>query len=205
MDEREHMDPDEVLKKAWTAVEASGVPESLYEAAFQAAVTLFTPPRNDTRKGGEREPQVEEPVPRQESGTERVNDEDFFDTFSRETSIARPDLEEVFFLDGSGDPGLNPSARKLGRTAAAQIRAVAILLAGAHVFGLDRASASVEVIRQECVRLNCYDSKNFKRYMREVAGWNATGPDDKRVLKPKADAQQELAKTMDAVRGVPSA
>jgi hypothetical protein len=35
------MEPNEILKKAWEAVQASGVPESMHEAAFREAVAII--------------------------------------------------------------------------------------------------------------------------------------------------------------------
>ncbi|WP_204374527.1 hypothetical protein, partial [Leucobacter musarum] len=39
------MEASDVLTRAWAAVQASGVPESLYEPAFREAVLLLTNPR----------------------------------------------------------------------------------------------------------------------------------------------------------------
>lgn len=107
------------------------------------------------------------------------------------------------YFDSDGSTHANVAGRKLGDTTTERAQAVATLLTGVAFFGRDQNSIAVETVRLECVRLGCYDRKNFYRHMASVPGAVLSGSGSSRVLKAKpADIRDAMHKVVNLARGV---
>jgi hypothetical protein len=183
------MEPDEILKKAWDAVKASGVPESMYDTAFREAVAIL---RGDEGAGGsagapgakgsprKKPPARTQPTrkkaarPAAASASVPVPDGDtFFADLAEESGVAEKDLRDLLQLSPDGTVTVTPATRTLGGNKAEQARTVVPLVAGARRFGMNENPVSADAVRRECARKNCMDSGNFAATVIDrLAGFN---------------------------------
>ncbi|WP_407358040.1 hypothetical protein LTA6_002631 [Microbacterium sp. LTA6] len=197
------MDAKDILKRAWTAVEESGVPEALQETAFRIAVEIergggaptrsqnAVPAVNQAPRPGV-VPEPHEPssgISEADPGPLGFDEEATWSKFADEAEIDRELLEQLFYFDGR-TVHLNVKAHKLSESKPAQMRAVAFALTVAYNYALDIVPLETAVVRSECERLKCLDPKNFGKYMGSVDGLTASGPASKRVLKAKSEARK---------------
>lgn len=191
------MEADEVLTKAWSAVQASGVPEGLYEVAFREAVALLkgtsgarraAPPADGTAAAEGANDGVVEAAP--------ADTEALIQKFADESGIDVSELVEVFFFDADGSAHLNVAGRKLGESTAAKAKAVATAIAAAYHYAADEPTVSVELIRAECTRLKCFDKKNFFAHMGAAPGTVLSGSGSSRVLRIKSNEIEAALRTV---------
>jgi hypothetical protein len=173
------MEPNEILKKAWEAVQASGVPESMHEAAFREAVAIvrgegaesaqeLPPDRPATRapnhiakKSG---PKAAAKRTRSEPANTSIQVPDaatFFAELAHESGVDETDLRDILKLGADGTINVTPPTRMLGGSKAEQARTIVGLVAPARLIGLHEDPVSAEALRRECQRKNCFDTNNF--------------------------------------------
>lgn len=208
MIERNHMDPNDVLKKAWAAVENSGVPEHLQETALKAAIQMLSSPA--WAKTAPDTPPAAAPVLFKGApaaaetpatlGSGENSSDDFFKRVARVSDFAPEDLQEVFWLD-DGVVHLVPKARDLGDSSADQMRSVALLLTAAYSWGLGASETSLDVISTECRALHCLDSGNFSARVSNFPPLIVTGASRKKVAKTKPATQAAFDKLVAGVIG----
>lgn len=200
------MEANEVLTKAWAAVKESGVPESLYEAAFKEAVALIAKPASDGPAGerGQR-PNSGASANSGAAQDETVKSSDTdaaLQRFASESGIDASELIEVFYFDPDGTPHLNVAGRKLGSSTTARAKAVATAITAAYYFADDEVQISVEKIRAECERLKCYDVKNFYNHMGSATGTVLSGAGNSRALRAKPnEIEAALRSVVNTIRG----
>jgi hypothetical protein len=199
------MEAKEILKKAWAAVEESGVPEALQEAAFRIAVEIERGDVAPTRDQGAKPVVLRGPKPddiahsdEPASGKpETDSDAPGFDEavtwakFVNEAEVDRELLEQLFYFD-ERTVHLNVKAHKLSESKPAQMRAVAFALTVAYNYAFDIVPLETAVVRSECERLKCLDAKNFGTYVGSVDGLTTSGPSTKRVLKMNSEARKNF-------------
>jgi hypothetical protein len=179
------MDTSELLKRAWEAVKATGVPESLQEAAFREAV-------EDLRAQNEESPAKsqkgkQDGPPRKRSTTARkqqkaghdeattVDEGTFFSRLADESGVDESDLRDVLALDGS-TVHVTPATRKLGGSKSEGARNVTALVAGARAFGLGEEPINAIAVHDELKRKRLWDANNFAgKHLGELAGFNQGG------------------------------
>lgn len=198
------MDVEELLARAWAAVEKAGIPEPLQEYAFKEALArlsgqFLTPVAsngigngsiNDAPPGnGEGQP-----------GTARGSDEERFAKFAHESGIALADLERVFYF-ANGEPHLNGPRAKLGKNTSEQAKAVAVALTAAYDYALDRKPIGDDVVRAEAVRLKCDLDGNWARTMSGIAGVSWVGANRQKQFKVKGDTAETLRKIVTVALG----
>ncbi len=172
------MEPDEILNKAWEAVQASGVPESIQEAAFREAVAIL---RDDVSEGAQRKPtgppatrtrnRGEKPGPKTAPKRRRSQPMDtaiqvpdaatLFAELAHESGVDETDLRDILNVGADGTINVTPPTRTLGGSKAEQARTVVALVAPARLIGLKEDPVNAEALRRECQRKNCFDSGNF--------------------------------------------
>ena len=172
------MEPNDILKKAWDAVQASGVPESMHETAFREAVAILrdeadgstqgtrsvrpttrVPHRGD-RKAGTRAATPERPSTAS-SSTQVPDAATFFSALAHESGVDEAQLRDVLTVGSDGTVNITPPTRTLGGSKAEQARTVVALLAPARLIGLQESPVSGDALRKECRRKNCFDTNNF--------------------------------------------
>ena len=166
------MEADAILREAWAAVEKSGVPESVHEAAFKEAVRIV---RGDVP--GTSMPGAEGPGERigGSPGEDGPPDESaFFAELSRESGVSEKDLRDVLHLTADRKVQVTPPTKDLGTSVAAQAKSVIALVAGARSHGLGERPVDAEAVRQEVERKRCYQSNNFAAsHLGPMRGFNA--------------------------------
>lgn len=202
------MDAGEVLSKAWQAVQSSGVPESLYSTAFKEAVEILKSAKapaaaRDGIKSLEKESKAATPGEVETPEGAPIDADALVAKLAQESQITEDELAEAVFFDPNGASHLNVAARKLGDTTTVRAQAVATMLTGVAFFGHDQNSIPAETVRLECIRLGCYDKKNFYRHMSSVPGAILSGSGSSRVLRAKpADIRDAMHKVVNLARGV---
>ncbi|MCS5730282.1 hypothetical protein N1031_10965 [Herbiconiux moechotypicola] len=165
------------------------MPESLYEVAFREAITLVVgarPVSVPSAVQGRATVSSDAPDEAAANGGE-IDTEALIRTFAEESGVDVAELVEVFYFESDGSAHLNVSGRKLGESTAAKAKAVATAIAAAYHFADDEPTVSVEVIRAECVRLKCFDKKNFFTHMGAAPGTVLSGSGSSRVLRIKSN------------------
>ncbi|WP_223694893.1 hypothetical protein [Leifsonia poae] len=198
------MDVEELLARAWGAVEKAGIPEPLQEYAFKEALSRLA--RDDSggssglneSPGGSKGKQLSGEPSREISST----DEELFAKFSAECGIAVTDLERVYYFS-SGEPHLNGPRSKLGKTSSEQAKAVALALTAAYDYALDKQVAD-EVVRAEAVRLKCDLGGTWARTMNGLSAISWVGANRQKQFKAKADTADALKKLVAAILGLPA-
>jgi hypothetical protein len=207
------LDVSETIASAWKAVVDAELPESLYEVGFREALHMIQQrggtavlPMSGTvatfpavmsataqiaKTQGIEEAQEAE-APEVKSSSELLA------KFAAESGISVDELEEVFYFD-KGVPMLNGPVRKLGSTVTEKTRTVTLCLTAAYNFALDVVQTLPDVVRAECDRLKCLDSKNFSAYAGSTKGVSYLGPTGKKYLKVNQDT---LVLLTDAVRSI---
>ncbi len=190
------MEADEILRRAWAAVEKAGVPESLQEVAFREAVEILkgedsTSADTKTHKGaGPKKTQGSGPgrgrTTPETPATEVPDENTFFSQLAHESGIDETDLSDIFNLMPDGRVQIQQPARELGDNAADQARAVIVLVAGARSKGLGENPVSADAVRAECKRKNCYQGGNFApKHLGPLKGFNAGSTPKQIVLNSK--------------------
>jgi hypothetical protein len=180
------VETSELLRRAWEAVERSGVPESMQQAAFREAV-------EDIRGGGA-------PAPAATGGTAQspgkakrrrspsstdaamaagarsdpaIDEATFFAQLSHESGVDENDLRDVISLSGE-TVHVTPPTRQLGSNTADQAKTVIPLVAGARSFGLGERPVNSKAVRAELDRKGCYQPRKFsERHLGPLRGFNA--------------------------------
>jgi hypothetical protein len=199
------MEAHEILKKAWDAVKAADLPESMQEAAFREAVALIRdehgsatdggggPPsnRSTSRRApatpirGNRQAAIADDAESQSASTP-PDEATFFAKLSHESGVSETDLRDILSLGSSGEVHVTPPTRVLGASRADQARTVTSLIVAARAIGLGEAPIDADAVRKEVDRKHAYDSGNYgSTVVGRLAGVNYGGDRGKLVLTSK--------------------
>jgi hypothetical protein len=207
----EGMETSELLRRAWEAVQESGVPESIHEAAFAQAVadlraseTPASIPANSHGRDGKTKPRSRRSESTADAGSTEVvavDEATFFARLAEESGVEERDLRDVLAL--SGDKVLvTPPTRELGFSTAAQAKTVIPLVAGARAFGLAERPVDAGAVRAELARKNCYQERKFaERHLGPLRGFNAGASSSQIVTTSKWVA--EFTAAINRVLGRP--
>jgi hypothetical protein len=190
------MDTSELLRRAWEAVQESGIPEPFQQAALQAAVEDLRAQEggessSSTRdgkksggssksrsKGGTTKTATEETPPTVDEGT-------FFKTLEHESGVPEKDLRDVLRLTGA-TVTITPATKDLGDSVAEQARAVIVLVGGARSRGLGEDPVDLGAVRAEAKRKRCFQQNNFSTgHLGELKGFNRGPNRDELILGSK--------------------
>jgi hypothetical protein len=187
------MEVDEILRKAWEAVENSGVPESLQEVAFKEAVETLrggssSPEPSSSGKGGRRKKTQATRTrrTRQASGAagtpvDLPDEATFFSRVAKESGVSEQDLRDVLQLTADGKVEVTTPTRQLGESTSEQARTVVALVAGARLVGLEEKPINAVAVRKEVSRKRCLD-RNFAAWaLGRMKGFNA-GSDQNQIV-----------------------
>lgn len=198
------MDAGEVLKRAWEAVQAAGLPESLQLKGFELAVEMLSASNGGgttVKLREEEEGGGADASPRRKAKT---NGGPPIEKIAHESGIDADALEGVIHFDADGAPHVTGPARRLGRNTSEQARTVALLVTAARSLAMDEVNVSAKVVREECTRLKCFDQSNFGKHTGTTPGVTTIGDGQSRTFKLKSgDAGfTPLKQAVDRVRGV---
>jgi hypothetical protein len=188
------MNLEELLSRAWKAVEKSGVPESLHEVAFKEALDeLRGEARGDvaeqTRTERARRGTGKKTGAKRQSATKKASaadgapsipdDDEFFTRLADESGVEEQDLRDILQLTRQGEVRVTSPTRRLGDTVADQAKSVIALVAGARAHGLNERPVNARAVRTEASRKNCYQQNNFASgHLGPMRGFNAGGRDE---------------------------
>jgi hypothetical protein len=199
------MDVEELLARAWGAVEKAGIPEPLQEYAFKEALA---------RLGGSvSAPASPRAAPSQTAdavagsgaapASRPVDPNEPFAKFAHESGISIDDLERVYYLSDDGMPHINVPRSRLGKKAAEQQKVIALLMTAAYDYVLDDRPISEDIARAEATRLKV-DLANWARSMSGVQGVGWTGAARQKQLKANGTTPEALKKVVAMILGTPA-
>lgn len=177
------MDVDELIARAWKAVEKAGVSEAAQPAALQEAVALLreqdgsgggnAPGEGSTRRApGSGATRRSRSRPLVEPSTEDLPDEGtFFATLATESGVEETELRDVLLYQ-EGKVTVSPPTRMFGDSKTAQAKAITALVAGARAKGLGESAVRAELVHDELKRKQCWDQGNFNKHLRALHGYN---------------------------------
>lgn len=181
------MDAEELLRKAWQAVEKSGIPDPHRGLALKEAVDFLrssnrsasdraAAPQSGAAKTSSGQGQPRRDAAGGEAGIADPQDqaEQFFSQLSSESGMEEDDLTDILNLTADGKVQVVVPTRRLGSTTADQARTIISLVAGARSKGLGESPVKADAIREELQRKQCYQSNNFAVYhLGPLKGFNA--------------------------------
>lgn len=203
------MDTSDLLKRAWEAVEKSGVPEPLQEVAFHEAVEHLrvedeSGPSESQTKRQDRRKRKKLTTPREQQdadgdGAAAEDDDTFFKRLADESGVAETDLRDVLSLAGN-TVRVDPPSRKLGSSTAERARTVISLVAGARAYGLNERPVDAGAVREELQRKNVYDSGNFSStHLGPLEGFNAGA--NRTEIKPTSKWDRDFSAAVEQALG----
>lgn len=184
---------EELIERAWKAVERAKVSETAQPVALQEAVAFLRD--QDRNAGGDsgREGSIDrnrstqsrrrtksretvefDPAPSDVMGgaeADEVAEDTFFSTLASESGVADSDLRDVLLYKG-GKVTVSPPTRMFGESKTAQAKAITALVAGARAKGLGESTVRAEVVHDELKRKQCWDKNNFNQHLRALRGYN---------------------------------
>ncbi len=184
------MDVNDLLSRAWSAVEESGVPESLYPVAFKEAIDHLRGEddergsRSESKRGTRSESKRGRSRKKKETETSQdAPDEDtFFADLASESGETEQDLKDVLRLTNEGKVQIIPPTKDLGDSVAEQARNAIALVAGARARGLQETPVNADAVRDELKRKHCWNGGNFAAtHLGPMKGFNA-GSDRKEIV-----------------------
>lgn len=200
------MDVEELLSRAWSAVEKAGLPPELQELAFKEAIsflragsggsqslggTLAGEPGGGARKG--------EAAP-----ASRPDEAAFFRTLAQETGEDEQALRDILTLASDGHVKVVTPTRSLGQNKTEQARNVIALIATARSKGLGEHPVDTEHVRAELQRKQCYDQGNFAAtHLGKMKGFNAGANRNQILLTSKWP--DEFKAAVAKAQGLPNA
>jgi hypothetical protein len=178
------MDVDELIERAWKAVEKAGVSEAAQPAALQEAVAFLREEHGSgggrigggaaatRRKGSSRGGPGARPQRPPDPPVEDLPDEDtFFATLASESGVEENELRDVLRYTG-GKVTVSPPTRMFGDSKTAQAKAITALVAGARAKGLGESSVPAGLVHDELKRKQCWDQNNFNKHLGALQGFN---------------------------------
>jgi hypothetical protein len=187
------MDVDELLLRAWTAVEKANIPEKLQETAFKEAVAFLRGSADPASElpNKSRVAHATQRAPQADTGGERTLEDDFFTQLAYESGADEDDLRDILTLAQDGKVLVTPPTRNLGTSKAQQARTVVALVGGARSKGLGEKPINAEAVREELRRKGCYDRANHSSHVGKMKGFNRGANSDE--LLPTSKWHEDFA------------
>lgn len=189
------MNVDELIKKAWAAVESAGVPETVQPVALKEAVSFLKAEKGSPESGEtpptpkRRQPKgtrATRPVAPTDEANATVTEEDFFRLLTTESGVDEGRLRDCLQLTTTGSVHVTPPTKDLGDSRRAQAQTLIALVAGARSRGLGENPVSAAAVREEVKRKHCWDAANFSnKHLGEMRGFNSGSNRNEIVLTSK--------------------
>jgi hypothetical protein len=201
------MEVEELLARAWKAVNDAGIPEPLQEYAFKEALARLSSgaPVQAALAPAAMVPTAEESTSEKTAKAPEPADlSDPFGKFALESDLKVEDLERVFYFDTDGLPHLNGPRARFGRSASDQAKVVAVAITAAYDYVLDEKPISDDVVKAEATRLKIDLAGNWARTMGDVHGVSYTGAARQKQFKVAAGTPEALKKLVASILGTPA-
>jgi hypothetical protein len=198
------MDVEELLARAWGAVEKAGIPEPLQEYAFREALSRLSAsaaPSNRAAITDGAPVAASDPV---DNSSTSADADGAFGKFAHESGVSVEDLERVFYF-ADGVPHLNGPRSRFGRNASDQAKVVAVAITAAYDFVRDESPISDDVIKAETTRLKIDVGGNWARVMGSLSGASWIGAARQKQFKTTNSTSDALKKIVSGILGTPAA
>lgn len=190
------MEISEIIKHAWEAVEKAGVPKEVQVPAFNAAIRLMTP----VTSIGDNPAKILIKEVSQDSPPGDITEETFYALIIERTDVDKTNLEKLVHLDNN-EPKLISNAMKGNLTTAESIRAIAQVLTVVRSLGLKQLGTPLKTIKSECLRLNRFDEKNFKKIIKSIENFTIITKDKVEQLSARPPAFATFPTVVDKLLG----
>lgn len=174
------MNVDELMSRAWAAVQASGVPEPLQAVALKEAIDFLRaeespPEKRKQRQGQKQKARTGNGKSKEREGTENLPDEaTAFERLADESGVGEDKLRDILQVTHDGNVHVTTPTKDLGNNLAEQARTVLALVTSARAIGLGESPVSADAVRAELRRKRCYDGDNFSgHHLGPLKGFNA--------------------------------
>lgn len=202
------IETSELLKRAWSAVERAGIPESLWAAALPLAYgelrrTNGAAASND---GSSQTPTRKRPAKQTANVNSRpaalsglAEEADCFEQIANETGVSVDDLGDVFHVS-DGELHLKVASKDLGDNTKAAAMTVTSLLAGVVFASTDHPTLPISEIHAVCKSKRCHHKKHASDYVKATPSIAAVGTQNSEITH-KSGWQGEFAKAVARVLG----
>ncbi|MDV8024464.1 hypothetical protein [Rhodococcus sp. IEGM 1330] len=182
------MDASEALKKAWEAVEAAGVPDSLHEVAFSRALDLILGPPITGAK-----PEVPHTVPHAQpvspaqenkppsSASGELSEDAFYVKMSEGTGVGKEILERLVHID-KGAPHLLIKGPQLPKNVAQAQKLITLVIIVSYHYFTGEVEIAFSHARKECEEYNVMDN-NYNRNVDRIENFISTGTGQNKKVK----------------------
>lgn len=205
----------ELLEQAWTAVESSGIPESLWPTAFplafadlQAATGGSSGPSTGGKDSSGTRKRATKKSSSNPSGSPVLSNlpdqDELFERIAAETDVSVKDLGDVFHVT-DGELHLKVAAKNLGDNTKASVMTVTSLLAGVVFAGTDHKSLPINEVHDVCRTKRCFHEKNASRYVQATPSVATVGSLRALEITHKSGWQVEFANAVGRVLGTSGA
>ena len=184
------MEVEELLSKAWAAVEKAGIPDELHELAFREAISFLrvtaapSPAEADSSAtvGAAAAPAT----PTGAAASEDSEEDVFFRELASESGESESDLRDILSMGADGNVHVTVPTKALGTSTSEQARNAIALIAGARAKGKGEKPVNAEAVRTELKRKQCFDRSNFAaHHLGRLKGFNAGASQAEIVLTSK--------------------
>lgn len=197
------MDVDELLARAWGAVEKAGIPEPLQEYAFKEALNRLSALPAPSTGGGVAAGATEAQTKNADVASTSADADGTFGKFAHESGVPAEELERVFYF-ADGLPHLNGPRSRFGKTASDQAKVVAVAITAAYDFVRDESPISDDVIKAEATRLKIDVGGNWARVMGGLTGASWIGAARQKQFKTTNATPDALKKIVSGILGTPA-
>lgn len=205
------VDVNELIQKAWEAVEKAGIPEPVQGVGLKEAIDFLRdgggsagaekgPERRPRKRAGAKGTAGKSRVSEGEGETANVDEAEFFQMLASESGVDENRLRDCLQLTSSGTVHVTPPTRQLGDSKRAQAQTVVALVAGARSRGLGENPVNAEAVHAEIKRKHAWDKNNFSnKHLGPMKGFNAGSDRTQIVLTSKW--MDEFKAAVDLVLG----
>jgi hypothetical protein len=208
------VDVDELLAKAWAAVEGAGIPGPLQAVALKEAIDFLRAgdgaasasssapvPSSSSSSGGSG--RASRRSSRRDASSDKTGPVDqaaVFAALADESGVSKADIEDVLQVRPDGTISVTAPTKDLGANVAEQARNIVALVASARAIGRGESPVNAEAVRQELARKRAYQQNNFSgHHLRPMKGFNAGSSRSEIVLTSKW--VDEFKAAIDKVHG----
>ena len=169
------MEVEELLRRAWKAVESSGVPDGMQELAFKEAIEFLKVEQSGVDASAS--PKHERRSPKSaKSGDEGSGQGEVLEKLAHEAGVDLHEVTDVLQVTEDGKVQVTTRTSDLGKNTAEQARTVIVLVASARAIGMDEGPVVADAVREELQRKRCYQQNNFaSTHLGPLKGFNSGG------------------------------
>lgn len=198
------------IRRAWKAVEESGVPSQVQEVAFTEVLRSLLGTKSQRTSSAEQlEPLLShaeiidnKSITLDGASSSFPSEDDVVQKVCAEAGVDVEKLEQIFHVD-DGVVKLIGQHTKYGSNTADRARTVAKIVTVVRKLGMGHSDTPFDVIKDACESKHCYDSKNFApKHMPRIDGFVVKGEGKSRRLEVRNNGISAFPDLIDKVLGL---